>query len=51
MHYVVISGTRDNYNDVSYYNRRKELQDSGIVLLHYDNLYDYAENLLERQTF
>ena len=51
MHYVVVSGTRSDYNDNSYYNRRSEMKKSGVILLHYDNLVDYSEELPERNTF
>lgn len=51
MHYVVVSGTRNDYNETSYYSRRKEMQDSGIILLHYDNLYDFSNALINLDTF
>ena len=51
MHYVVVAGTRDDYNEQTYRCRRREALDSNIVLLHYDNLYDASERLIEQNTF
>lgn len=51
MYYVVVSGTRSDYNDTTYYDCRSEMRNSGVILLHYDNLLDYSEELLERNTF
>lgn len=51
VHYVVIGGTRDDYNDKTYEIRRRMAKEEHILMLHYDNLFDSAEELLERQTF
>ncbi len=51
MHYVVVSGTRNDYKPNTYYDRRSEKKDSGVILLHYDNLVDYSEELSARNTF
>lgn len=51
MHYVVVSGTREDYNDQTYRYRRQEDQHSNVVYLHYDNLYDASERLIEQNTF
>lgn len=51
IHYVVVGGTRDDYNDKTYEIRRRKVKETNILMLHYDNLFDSAEELLERQTF
>lgn len=51
MHYVVVGGTRDNYTKELYGIRRRKLKESAIHLLHYDNLYDSSELLVEKNTF
>ena len=51
MHYVVVGGKREDYNDTTYSIRRRKEHETGIVMLHYDNLFDASESLLERNTF
>ena len=51
MHYVVVGGKREDYSDVTYAIRRRKERENGIIMLHYDNLYDASEKLLERNTF
>ena len=51
MHYVLVAGTRNDYIDKTYRVRRSEKKKSGVILLHYDNLVDYSEELSERNTF
>lgn len=51
MHYVVVAGTRSDYSEKTYLQRRSEEMDSGTRFLHYDNLYDASEELFNRQTF
>ena len=48
-HYVVVAGLRKDYTDKTYRLRREK--EGGIVYLHYDNLLDGAERLLEASTF
>lgn len=51
MHYVVVAGTRNDYTDETYHQRRLRLKESNITLLHYDNLCDASEKLQELPTF
>ena len=51
MHYVVVGGKREDYNDMTYAIRRRKERETGIVMLHYDNLFDASEMLFERNTF
>lgn len=51
MHYVVVGGTREDYNDKTYGLRRRKEFETGVRMLHYDNLFDAAEALLEKSTF
>lgn len=51
MHYVVVGGTREDYKDKTYELRRRKLKESDIHMLHYDNLFDSSELLLQLNTF
>lgn len=51
MHYVLVAGTRNDYIDKTYRVRRDEKKTSGVILLHYDNLIDYSEELFNKNTF
>lgn len=51
VHYVVVAGTRETYNEKTYQFRRREKLNSNIVYLHYDNLIDASERLLEHNSF
>ena len=51
IHYMVISGLRKDYNEVTYYERRSKAKEQGIAMYHYDNLLDLARNLQEKNTF
>ncbi|MED9811610.1 MAG: DUF4263 domain-containing protein [Longibaculum muris] len=51
MHYVVIAGLRDDYNDVTYRTRREKIKYLGIEMYHYDNLIDFSKALEEKNTF
>ncbi len=50
-HYAVVAGTREDYNDTTYRDRRNKLQQQNIRMLHYDNLYDKACELVTAQSF
>ena len=49
-HYVVVGGTREDYTAETYRIRRTK-EHERVIMLHYDNLYDASEELLERNTF
>ena len=51
MHYVVVSGTRVDYKDTTYLNRRREIKESNVIFLHYDNLFDASQRLINQNTF
>ena len=51
IHYILVAGLREDYNDSLYYYRRLQEKDGGIILKHYDNLFDSSETLLGRNTF
>lgn len=51
MHYMTITGLRDDYNDVTYCDRRAMAKENGIEVYHYDNLIDFSKLLEEKNTF
>lgn len=51
MHYMVIAGLRDDYNDVTYCTRRLKAKEQRIEMYHYDNLIDFSKLLEEKNTF
>lgn len=51
LHYMVISGTREDYNKVTYTERRRRGQTEGIGMYHYDNLIDLSRDLKNKNTF
>lgn len=40
IHYAVVAGRREDYTEKTYELRRRSLQRSGILVMHYDNLID-----------
>lgn len=50
IHYVVVAGRRDDFNEKTY-RLKRELKDNRITLLHYDNLYDSARNVVGKSTY
>lgn len=51
MHYVVVAGRRSDFNDTTYRIRREKIKSNDIYILHYDNLVDYANMLLDKVTY
>ena len=51
VHYVVVAGMREDFSDKTYRYRREESQKSDITFLHYNNLHEAAELLVDRNTF
>lgn len=47
IHYVVVAGRRKDFNKKTYQLKRRLLKSNNILLLHYDNLLDSADFLLE----
>lgn len=50
-HYVVVAGTREDYNETTYRDRRVAIQQENVKKLHYDNLYDEACRINGKHTF
>ncbi|EGQ23769.1 hypothetical protein HMPREF9372_2653 [Sporosarcina newyorkensis 2681] len=50
IHYAVIAGRRNDFNEKTYQLKRQKLTE-GILLLHYDNLYDSAMALIGESTY
>jgi len=50
-HYVTVAGLRDDFDEVTYRRRREQNKKEDIITLHYDNLYDSAMKLNERNSF
>lgn len=51
MHYVVVAGLRSDFDKKTYRLQRDKLKKEDIKLLHYDNLCDSADRLLDMRTF
>lgn len=51
MHYIVITGLKDDYKGVTYRNRRLKKKEQGIDMYHYDNLIDWSKSLEQKTTF
>lgn len=50
IHFVVVAGRRTDFNQKTYRIKR-ELKDNNITLLHYDNLYENAQNIVGKKTY
>ena len=51
MHYVVVAGLRSDFDEKTYRLQRDKLKKEDIKLLHYDNICDSADRLLDVRTF
>lgn len=51
IHYVVVAGKRDHFNEKTYEIKRQKLSSERILLLHYDNLNDTAKSLVGELTY
>jgi len=51
IHYTVVAGRRDDFNDRTYQLKRQKRLSENILLLHYDNLYDSAKALIGEPTY
>jgi len=51
MHYMVVVGLREDYNEVAYRDRRLKAKEQGIDIYHYDNLIDFSRELEHKATF
>ncbi len=50
IHYALVVGRRSDFNDTTYNTKRSLLKEQSINLLHYDNLYDLAEKIIDKST-
>lgn len=51
IHFAVIAGRREDYNQLTYTRRRRIKDASKINVLHYDNLIELARNAIEESTY
>ena len=51
MHYMVVAGQRDDYNNTTYRTRRMKAKEQGIEMYHYDNLIDLSKSLEDKNVF
>lgn len=51
MHYVVVAGRRENFDDLTYRIKREMDLNENIKLFHYDNLIDFAENIIGEASY
>lgn len=51
IHYVVVAGRRCHFDDNTYWIKRNKRENEKINLLHYDNLYDYAVDIIGTSTY
>lgn len=51
IHYVVVSGRRDQYTELTYRTRRKMLSERDINLLHYDNIIESSHYVIGKNTY
>ncbi|WP_171654151.1 Shedu anti-phage system protein SduA domain-containing protein [Paenibacillus foliorum] len=50
-HYVVVGGRRTDFNEKTYRIKRRIREEQNIDLLHYDNLYDTAKDIIGKPTY
>lgn len=51
IHYVVISGRRSDFKELTYNIKREKLKNEDILLLHYDNLIDFSKDIVGKATY
>lgn len=51
IHYVVIAGRRSHYSERTYRQRRSNLEQRKLLVIHYDNLIDYANEIIGTPTY
>ncbi len=50
-HYVIVAGRRSDFAELTHRIRREIRQSENINILHYDNLYDYSNLLIGKNTY
>lgn len=51
IHYAVVAGRRHDFNEKTYREKRRYKSNQKITLLHYDNLYDSAKDIIGKPTY
>jgi len=51
IHYVVVAGRRTHFSAKTYENRRRDKLNKNLLVLHYDNIVDYSNNLIKGGSF
>lgn len=51
IHIVVVAGRRTDFNEKAYRTKRRTKTEQNIELLHYDNLYDTAKEVVGKATY
>jgi len=51
IHYIVIAGMRKNFSEKTYRIAREYRDTDKIQLLHYENLYDFSQQILDEPTY
>lgn len=51
MHYVVVAGRRNDFNELTYELKRRLEKNNNIKLLHYDNLVDSAYRIINEASY
>ena len=50
-HYVVVAGRWTDFRDKTYIIKRERKKADDIDIIHYDNLFDFSNNLIGKQTY
>lgn len=51
MHYVVVAGRRTDYNERTYRLQRKNLEERKLQVFHYDNIIDFATEIIGSSSY
>jgi len=51
MHYVVVAGRRADYNERTYRLQRKNLEERKLQVFHYDNIIDFAKQVIGASSY
>jgi hypothetical protein len=51
IHFAVVAGRRKDLSSKAYRKKRKLFKDKGVLLLHYDNLIDNAEEIIQHGNY
>lgn len=51
INYVVLAGRRTDFNDKTYRQCRKKQKENSVLILHYDNLIDAAQDVIGKRTY